>query len=321
MPITTNKLKYIKATDNKYENLGDEIFDLHKEVLNNADKVSKAETTIDIIKSNIDIIKNTATDFSNKTSDEVKTARGVYSNLSDRLSSMEQYKVLNAIEKISTSRTYEYDCEGNITKESIRGGIEYDIIYVYDGNGNIVREEIYDLSNSKIGYKEYIYDNKDSLIKANSVNADILSVATNSLIEKELQMRVSVLENLDLVQSAKVINVEKAKLILEKIQEFDSRIENIECVLPDNITTIIDVPNILKRLDDIDNRLNREYVLYEFLVSTGTTHYSVPDIITRNTSIFLEGLLLKYGEDYEINNGKMTFLIPLIDDFKVTCKY
>jgi hypothetical protein len=47
----------------------------------------------------------------------------------------------------------------------------------------------------------------------------------------------------------------------------------------------------------------------------------MPNTVPDTASIYLEGLLLNGGDDYIRGTDNITFLVPLVDDFTITCKY
>jgi hypothetical protein len=252
---------------------------------------------------------------------EMQDARGTYSSINDRLNSMAAYDILHILERLTTNRTYEYNSDGNISKEIVRGDLSYDVIYLYDTNNNIRREERYDVNGVLIGYKDYTYDDLGQIKGVSGENADDVSIATNTLDIDELKKRMSAIESIDFIKLAGDLKGTNVESLLKSIQDILIRIQTLELYLPGNESKLIEIGGVLDRLDAIERRLNTNYVTYTFDVTSDVTEYTLPDNITSNFAIYLEGVLLDSGDDYIIDNGKIKFLIPLIDGFTVTCRY
>ncbi|URZ18520.1 hypothetical protein [Clostridium felsineum] len=318
MALTTNKLAYIKASSDSYSDLGQELQKMHETDDENTNGINDIKNTIASIKDEADKASND----SNKIATEVTTARGSYDNLNARLSDMSCYNILNDFEKISTKKTYEIDEAGNILKEHVRGQLNYDTIFTYDENKNIVKEELFD-SNTKesIGSKTYSYDEGGNISKIDSENADIVTVLTDSLALKDISNRLSKIEAIDFIKTAEVLNSSVAATLVKNTAELLARVENLETYLPNSNSELIEIPDILNRLTKLETKLDTSSVLYTFTVKASVTTYDIPSNVTDKTPIYLEGVLLNCGEDYTIKNNQINFILPLIDDFEVTCKY
>jgi chromosome segregation ATPase len=154
MSATTNKLKYIKATDSKYADLGEEIRDLHTQSENNLTKITSVENQISNINQTVQDAINNSVTSSDNLAQELEDARGSSATLNDRLTNMELFKATQVLERLSVDRTYEYNSNGDITREIVRGQLNYDVVYSYN-NGNVVKEEYYDINGVLLGTKEY----------------------------------------------------------------------------------------------------------------------------------------------------------------------
>jgi hypothetical protein len=119
---------------------------------------------------------------------------------------------------------------------------------------------------------------------------------------------------------AEVLTGDTAEVLVQTMQDLVARVANLEYMLPGNVANIADIPYIMSKLNEFDYKLNNRTV-YEFDITTDTLEYYIPADITPTSEVYLDGLLLNYGEDYTITTGKMIFSIPLIDGLTVTIKY
>jgi hypothetical protein len=319
---TSGRPTYIDPAKTGYANLREEILDLHSKSEAQEAALQNTATEFEVIKQEMQDIKNL--DLENINAPlvaELQDARGVFPTVNDRLNSMAAYNILNVLEKLTTNREYEYDSEGYIVKEIVRGDLNYDIVYHYDSQRNIKREERYDTNGVLLGYKDYTYDDLGQIKTISGENADDVALATNTHEMAELRIRLAALESIDFVNLANSIKGSDVKSLLNSIQEILTRVQNLEMYLPGNENRLIEIGSVLDRLDAIERRLNTNYVTYTFDVKSDVTEYTIPDNITGNYAIYMEGILLDEGDDYIIESGKIKFLIPLIDDFTVTCRY
>lgn len=310
---TLNKLKYIKATSDKYSNLYEELIDLE----NTIKTLSGKGTNIEDVNSAITSLKS----ITNILTTEVNGAKATYGSIDERFKTLDQYTILDVFKNITTSRTYEYNTDGYITKECVRGDIEYDKTYIYNDNNDIVKEETKSLDGTSIGNKTYTYNDDGCITKVDGVNIDDVLLATNSLVDKELDERISAIEKIDIIKLMNGIQATDIKTLINTLNNLYTRVEHLEVYLPGNESSLIDLPNLRDRITTIEDKLNSSYILHTFNVTTGILEYDVPSTVNDKTSIYLEGLLLDYNDDYTLTNNKIKFNIPLIDDFTVTCKY
>lgn len=321
MDKTRTKPSFIKPVKENYANLKEEILDLH----NQADKQDKSQSLLEQgfieVKEKFEDIKYSVTNINADIIEEVTTARGLYPNLNDRLDKMSGYELLKKFETLTTSKTYTYDELDRITNVVVRGDVNFDILYIYDEDSNIKREERHDIDGNLIGYKDYTFDDVGQIITESGQNTDDVITATTSLITEELDKRLSIIEAIDFVKLATDISGYDVEYMFEILQEIKLRVQHVEMYLPENQGQLIELSSVFDRLETLEHRLNSDYVIYSFYVTTDKTKYSIPSTVPSNASIYLEGLLLSNGDDYIIDNGNITFLIPLIDDFTITCKY
>lgn len=315
MSATTNKLKYIKPSVDTYTNLGEELKDLHKKSNDNNDNISAINSTIDTLTDSV----NNAVESVKDSDAEVVEARGSCETLNDRLSNMELFKATQILERLSLQKQYDYNSNGDIQKEKIRGQLNYDIVYSYDDKGNIIREEFYDIENALLGSKQYEYDEHNNISKSTSVNGEILAIVTNSYITNDIDSRLKKIENIDFIKLAKVLSSDSATTLMETMQDLVARVATLEMMLPGNITNIGDLPYITNKIQELEDRLNSKSI-YEFTVDENKSEYYIPTNIPSNSAVYIDGLQLD-EEDYTLSKDKISLNIQLIDGLTITIKY
>lgn len=321
MDKTRTKPSFIKSAKEGYVNLKEEILDLHSQSSDQENSQIDLEQQFNVVKEQFNEIKESVTSINNDIVDEVTTARGVFPTLVDRLETMSGYELLKKFETLTTSKTYSYDDQDRITDVFVRGDVNFDILYYYDKDSNIRREERRDLDGNIIGYKDYTFDDIGQIITETGENTDDVLTATTSLITEELNQRLIKIEAIDFVKLAEAIGNVNADNLWNIIQELLSSVQHLEMYLPDNQGQLIEISSILNRLDSLENKIDENHVIYSFDTTTDNATYTIPNTVPSNASIYLEGLLLTSGSDYLMADGSITFLIPLIDDFTISCKY
>jgi hypothetical protein len=319
---TSGKPTYIDPVKADYANLGEEILDLHTKQTAQETSIGDVKTEFVTVKQDVQSIKDLDLENINAPLlQELEDARGPYSSLSERFQYIDSFDILRILEKLSTSRTYEYDSEGYIVKEIVRGDLNYNVVYKYDSSRNITREERYDVNDVLLGYKDYTYDDIGQIRTVSGQNSEDIAIATNTLITDLLDARVKSLESIDFVKLAGQLQGSDVMSLLNSVQELLTRVQNLEMYLPGNENRLIEIGSVLDRLDAIEHRLDTNYITYTFDATSDVTEYDIPAEISSNYVIYLEGVLLDEGDDYIMENGKIKFLIPLIDGFTVTCRY
>ena len=321
MPATTNKLKYIKATDPQYKDLGEEIRGLHVETEANAGKVTELESQMATVQTAVQETIDGASLSTEALEQEIADARGFNASLNERLTNMDLFRATEVLERLTVARTYEYSPNGDVTKETVRGELNYDTLYTYDGQGNITKEAFYDTEGLLIGQKEYEYDGLGQLLRSSSSGGEVLQVVTNSGVTNELAFRLAKIEALDFVKTAGILESATAETLMAFVQEMSSRVGNLEQLLPANLPNLITLPYITDKLQELENRITLSYKEHEFDVTSSEDTYYLPESVTSNSVVYIDGLMLEHGNDYVITDGKIVFLIPLIDGFSITVKY
>jgi len=321
MDKTRTRPSFIKPAKDGYINLQEEILDLHSKSSSQDKTSSDLELQFTEVKKEFDTVKNSVSNVNNDVVSEVAKARGIYPNLSDRLEKMDAYDLLKKFETINTTKEYIYDTKERITHVTVRGDVDYDIGYTYDIDDNIVREERYDLKGVSIGFKDFTLNSFGQVIKESGKNTDDVIMATTSIITEELDKRLALIEAIDFVQFAKDMSSYDASKLWDMLQEISSRLQHLESYLPANQGNLIEISTVLDRVQALENKLNENYVIYSFDLDSTKTTYPILDTVPLTASIYLEGLYLTINKDYTITDSDITFLIPLIDGFTITCKY
>lgn len=316
MPRT--KPLYIYASSDKYNNLFEELVAIHEQIQKGStDGIT--ERLAELVKE-VDELKASTSDIDNAVLNELKSAKGGFSSIDERFLALGQYDVINQMHKVSTTRNYEYK-DGLVTKEIVRGDINYDIIYDYDSHENVIRETKYDLHGNVEGDKRYIYDDNENIVTVISSNADDIMTFTNALVDKEQNERLDKIESIDFVELGKVLDGWNLIQVAQTVQELVTQVQHLMLHLPENQGYLINTSELIRRIDDIEMRLDANQVYHSFDVVSTQSTYAIPDdIVGKNFGVYMEGLLLEKDIDYIIEGSSITFKIPLIDEFTITCR-
>lgn len=309
---TKNKLKYISPAKEGYENLGVEILDLHKitgDISRGIEEVKESIKGLDP-SLNSEIIETLR-----EHGDDIATLKTNVVDINNEIEKIRDNHINTGFENISVNKEYQYDIDGRIIKEISTGDIERVIEYKYNDIDLITDEIIYE-NGIEVGRKEYQYNLDGDVYKIKSTNADMVNLAVMDYAIKDVEGRLKELERvMNVGHGSDIANIYKI------LSDLSVQVEVVTSLLPDNITSLVDIPRLIERIDELENRVNRQHVKFRFVVIGGKTEYEIPSNITDDSSVYLEGLLLDYGDDYVIENGYMIFNIPLIDGFEVQCKY
>lgn len=314
MPRT--KPLYIYASLEKYKNLYEELIDIHNKIQEGStDGISErlAELIIEV-----DELKASTSTTDNAILKELKEAKGGFSSIDERFLALDQYGILNTMNKISTTRNYEYK-DGMVVKETVRGDVNFDIVYGYDSHENVIRETRYDLNGNIEGDRRYLYDSDGNIVTVISTNSDDIMTFTNALVDKEQNERLDKIEAIDFVELGRVLEGWNLIQVAETVQELVTQVQHLMLHLPENQGYLINTSEIIRRIEDIETRLDANEVYHAFDVVSTQTVYPIPEnIVGKKFGVYMEGLLLEKGEDYVIEDGNIIFKIPLIDDFTIT---
>lgn len=316
MPRT--KPLYIYPSKETYNNLFDELLDIHKKIqTGSTDGI--IEQISDLVKE-VDGLKLSTSDTNTAIIDELDSAKGAYPSINDRFLAIDKYDILKAIRSLTTTREYEY-LDGMVRKEKIRGDLNFDITYDYDSHENIIKETKTDLNGSVIGERNYTYTKDGYVASVTGKNIDDVMLVTNELIDNEQNLRLDTIEAMDIVSLGKVLDGLDVVEMSKTVQDLATQVQHLMLNLPENIGYLIDTSEVFRRLDAIEDRLDASSVYYTFDVSSSVSTYMIPDdVVGKKFGVFMEGLLLEKDVDYKIKENQITFLIPLIDDFTVSYK-
>lgn len=309
---TTNKLKYISPAKEGYEDLGVEILDLHKSTDKNAEDINLIKESVKNIdtSSNSEIVNRIVNNENN-----ILGLQGDVANINETIESLSNNHINTGYENVSINKEYIYDVEGKVIKEIFTGDMNRYIIYNYNENDLVESEIIYE-NGIEIGRKVYKYNSNDDVYRVVSSNGDSVNIAVMDYAIKNVTKRLEQIEsNLKIGPNSDIDKIYKI------LQDMGVQIEIVTSLLPENITSLVDIPRLLDRMDMLEEKVNRQHIKFKFTIIGGKETYVIPKEVTEDTSIFLEGLLLDYGDDYIIENETITFNIPLIDGFEVQCKY
>lgn len=317
MPRT--KPLYIHPSSEAYDNLLDELVDIHKKI-QTGDMSGIRDQISDIVKEVEDLRQSTSlTD--QEINKELSSAKGVYPSINDRFLSLDHYDILKNILNINTTRNYEYSQKGQIIKEIVRGDLNYDTTFVYDSYDNIINETKTDLSGNVISERNYTYTPDGNVSSVRGVNTDEIMLLSNALVDSEQDKRLEAIEAIDFVELGKTLDGWDLIGVAQTVQELVTQVQHLMLNLPENIGYLIDTSELYRRLDTIEQRLDANEIYYAFDVQTNVQKYNIPEhIIGKRFAVFMEGLLLERDVDYEINDNTIVFTIPLIDGFTVTFK-
>lgn len=316
MPRT--KPLYIYPSNASYKTLLDELIDIHSRI--QAGSMDGIGDEISRLVKEVDDLKLSTSNADNAIISEINNAKGVYDNINDRFLALDKYNILNSINSLTTTREYEYE-DGFIQKEKVRGDLNFDVSYKYDSYGNIIKETKVDLEGNIISERNYAYTKEGDVLSSSGFNTDDIMILSNSLIDNEQNRRLDALESIDFVELGKLIGSINVMALSDTVQDLVTQVQHLMLNLPENIGSLIDTSEIFRRLEDIEHRLDVDSVYHTFDVSSSVSTYDIPiDIADKKFSVFMEGLLLERNVDYKIENGKITFFIPLIDDFTVSYK-
>lgn len=316
MPRT--KPLYIYPSDDRYKTLLDELIDIHSRIQEGStdgigDEISR------LVKE-VDDLKLSTSNADNAIISEINNAKGVYDNINDRFLALDKYNILHTINSLTTTREYEYK-DGFIQKEKVRGDLNFDVSYIYDSYGNIIKETKVDLDGNLVSERNYTYTDEGDVLSSSGFNTDDIMILSNSIIDNDQNKRLDKLEAIDFVELSNALKGIDVINLSNTVRDLATQVQHLMLNLPENLGTLIDTSEIFKRLDAIELRLDSDRVYYTFDVNSSTLVYDIPsDLIDKKFSVFMEGLLLERDVDYKIENGKITFFIPLIDDFTVSYK-
>lgn len=317
MPRT--KPVYIYPSSDTYSNLLDELIDIHKKI--QTGDMSGIRDQISNLVKGVDDLKLSTSLADQEINKELLDARGVYPSINERFLSLDQYDILKTIFHINTTRSYEYSSKGQITKESVRGDLNYDTVYLYDSYDNIISETKTTPDGTIISEKKYTYTPDGNIATVTGTNTDEIMLLSNALIDSEQNKRLEAIEAIDFVELGKVLGGWNLIEVAKTVQELVTQVQHLMLNLPENIGYLINTSEIYRRLDTIEDRLDANEIYYAFDVTTNKQEYSIPaDIVNKKFGVFMEGLLLEKDVDYQITNGMIVFNIPLIDDFTITLK-
>lgn len=314
MPRT--KPLYIYPSKEEYKSLLDELIDIHNKIQTGStdgirEQVSK-------LVSEVDDLKSSTSDTNKAIEEEINKAKGPYTSINDRFLAIDQYDVLKTFDTLSTTRSYEYK-DGLVTKEKVRGDLNFDIEYVYDSYSNVIKETRTDSQGMVIGEKTYTYSEDGSVSSVCGTNVDDIMVLSSSLIETEHDNRLKAIESIDFVELGKVLEGWELIEVAETVQELVTQVQHLTLNLPENIGYLINTSELIRRIEEIEERLESNKVYYTFDVTSNTNTYNLPEELKgKFFNVFIEGLLLERGVDYVLNDTSITFLIPLIDGFTVS---
>lgn len=314
MPRT--KPLYIYPSNEEYKNLLEELIDIH----------SKIQTgSTDGIREQVSKLVQEVGDLRSSTSDantsiigEIDKAKGTYPSIDDRFLALDKYDILKTIGSLSTTRDYEYK-NGLISREKIRGDLNFDIVYQYDSYENIIKETKLGLDGAIIGEKIYTYTEDGYVASVNGTNADDVIMLSNALVDSEQNKRLNAIEAIDFVELGKVLDGWKLIEVAETVQELVTQVQHLMLNLPENIGYLINTSELIKRIEIIEERLDANKIYYSFDVVSAISTYDLPkEVKGKKFNVFMEGLLLEKDVDYLLNDLSITFLIPLIDGFTVS---
>lgn len=316
MPRT--KPIYIYPSDSSYKNLLEELTDIHTRL--NAGSVDDVRAALEALSKEVGRIDTTTSAADADIKKHIDDAKGVYDSIDDRFLALDQYDILNTLQRISTTKQYEY-ADGKVSKVQVRGDMNYDIEYGYDSYDRKIREIKKDLNGNIISEKYYDYDANGELTNVRGRNTDDVMMVSNSLITHELDERLKNIEAIDFVKLSQTMGEWDLIHVAKTVQELVTAVQHLMLNLPENIPYLIDTSEVFRRLDDIETRIDAAEVYRSFDVISTKQEYDIPDeLVDKKFGVYMEGLLLEKGVDYVINDNKIKFLIPLIDDFTVSYK-
>ena len=309
----------IRPSDAAYSNLAEELIDIRNKIKNGDASGIKSEITK--LANEVGDLRKSTSDADSVINQELSTAKGPYSSINDRFLALDKYDILNTIGTVTTNRTYEYSNKGYITKESVRGDINYDTIYSYDSYDNVISKIKTDLNGNIVSEKYYTYDSNGNLASTTGTNTDDILLLSNALVDNDQNERLNQIEAIDFVELGKVLDGWDLIGVAETVQELVTQVQHLMLNLPENIGYLIDTSEVFRRIDTIEKRLDANEIYHAFDVSSSIPTYTIPDgIVGLKFGVFMEGLLLEKDVDYVITGNKITFNIPLIDGFTVTYK-
>lgn len=317
MPRT--KPLYIYPSSEVYKNLLEELVDIHSKIQTGdlsgiTDQISKLVKEVDDLKESTSLADK-------EINEELDGAKGQFPSINDRFLALDQYDILKTIFNINTTREYEYNNNGQITKEIVRGDMNYDTHFVYDSYDNITSETKYDLDGVVISERKYTYTPDGNIATVVGKNTDEIMLLSNAIVDYEQNKRLEAIEAIDFVELGKVLDGWDLIGVAETVQELVTQVQHLMLHLPENLGYLIDTSEVFRRLDTIEQRLDANEIYHTFDVVTGTTTYSIPpNIADKKFAVFMEGLLLEKDVDFSIKGDSITFMIPLIDGFTVTFK-
>lgn len=312
--MNKNRLAYISGSSEKYTNLGDELSQVHTSL----DEMSDAIDSINDKLSNVSGSEDCKKEIENINKKITQNISSI-ENIQEQIQSLNNNAIKVDLANSSSIKEYKYDNNGNIISETISGDTNLKTKYEYDRNGNILSEKLFK-DNVEVGNKLYEYNEEGYITKITSNNGDIINIASTTYAYDDLNRRLKILENSDLGKIITTIQPQTLSNIVNTVNELYTKINIINNLLPENVTSLIDIPSIKNQINVLNNKFDKKYSIYRFKTSANINVYSIPENVTDNSAIYLEGLLLD-SDDYKIENGKITFLCELQDDFEVQCKY
>lgn len=312
--MNKNRLAYISGSSEKYTNLGDELSQVHTSL----DEMSDAIDSINDKLSNVSGSEDCKKEIENINKKITQNISSI-ENIQEQIQSLNNNAIKVELANSSSIKEYKYDNNGNIISETISGDTNLKTKYEYDRNGNILSEKLFK-DNEEVGNKLYEYNEEGYITKITSNNGDIINIASTTYAYDDLNRRLKILENSDLGKIITTIQPQNLSNIVNTVNELYTKISIVNNLLPENVTSLIDIPSIKNQINVLNNKFDKKYSIYRFKTLTNVNVYSIPENVTDNSAIYLEGLLLD-SDDYKIENGKITFLCELQDDFEVQCKY
>lgn len=308
---TKNKLKYINAAKDGYGDLGVEILSLHNDVDTVLHSIEEIKDTISSIDPSVDKELNSKVE---NVEIEVNKLKSNVEVIEESIKNLHDNHINTGFEKLSINKEYKYDVEGRLIEEISTGDSITVTKYLYDKD-TITSEIIYE-NGVEVGRKDYIYNSNGDIYKVRSTNGDVINIATMEYVIKDVEARLNRIESkLQIGDNSEISNINKT------LEEVNIKVELLEKLLPENVTSLVEIPELIKKVELLEEKVNRSHTKYRFIVYSYENKYEIPEEVDKNSSIFLEGLLLDYGDDYTIQDGFIIFNIPLIDEFEVQCKY
>lgn len=309
---TSNKLEYISSALKEYKNLRAEVLAIHEKIKENKNAIDSIDN-IDINVEEVEALVKEIKESISQNSDDIIDIIKRIENISDNA-------IRTGFENLSINRKYTYDSKGRIVKETLTGDSNKIIKYEYDNLGNVIEENIFE-GEERVGGKKYIYDDDYNIVDVISDNADVVNIAVMDYALKDLDQRLKRIENNDIISLNSVLNAESATRLINKVNEMSILVDSLVGILPDDLTNMGIIPDILERLNYLESVVSGEYNMYSFVVKSNISKYALPDYITNRATVYMEGLLLERGDDYDIEKGHIIFYIPLIDEFEVLIKH